>query len=302
MKNRAKDRVNNAWNKETECQVDIVDGDNAAEIVGEQRGRMMTLLANERAGELSELPVDSPPSPSSPPPSAFFLYLSRFLVRTPSGYPSQLACLWLSNSLMTTPRDQKQSATTCPVFPLSAKMMTTEQREKWLQYLYLNVSIPTLYLRQRGCDTVLVNLGKPYLRTYADNRYKASSDYKGNQLWGGSLSIPKLAIVTSAKNGHSTSYLDNIKVAGSPLITGWVYCRIHQSPAFRTLQYYQYPPSTTTDSKHRSYRVYKESLSIETQRTCSSSSYCYSYSCLHQPESSEALYSSPLIYSPPLSS
>lgn len=104
LKDRAKDRVNNAWNKETECQVDIVDGDNAAEIVGEQRGRMMTLLANERAGELSELPVDSPLSPSFPSPSA--LYLSRFLVRTPSGYSSQLACLWLSNSLTNTFRAQ----------------------------------------------------------------------------------------------------------------------------------------------------------------------------------------------------
>ena len=35
--------------REGECQVDIVDGDNAAEIAGEQRGLMMTLLASERA-------------------------------------------------------------------------------------------------------------------------------------------------------------------------------------------------------------------------------------------------------------
>lgn len=38
--------------------MDIVDGDNAAEIAGEQRGLMMTLLASERASELSELLVD----------------------------------------------------------------------------------------------------------------------------------------------------------------------------------------------------------------------------------------------------
>lgn len=31
--------------------MDIVDGDNAAEIAGEQRGLMMTLLASERASE-----------------------------------------------------------------------------------------------------------------------------------------------------------------------------------------------------------------------------------------------------------
>lgn len=42
--------------------MDIVDGDNAAEIAGEQRGLTMTLLADERASEraseLSELLVD----------------------------------------------------------------------------------------------------------------------------------------------------------------------------------------------------------------------------------------------------
>lgn len=43
------------WEREGECQVDIVDGDNAAEIAGEQRGLMMTLLASERTSELSEL-------------------------------------------------------------------------------------------------------------------------------------------------------------------------------------------------------------------------------------------------------
>lgn len=43
--------VNNAREREGECQVDIVDGDNAAEIAGEQRGLMMTLLASERASE-----------------------------------------------------------------------------------------------------------------------------------------------------------------------------------------------------------------------------------------------------------
>lgn len=39
--------------REGECQVDIVDGDNAAEIAGEQRGLMMTLLVSERTSELS---------------------------------------------------------------------------------------------------------------------------------------------------------------------------------------------------------------------------------------------------------
>lgn len=44
-------RVNNAHERDAECQVDIVDGDNAAEIAGGQRGLMMMLLANERASE-----------------------------------------------------------------------------------------------------------------------------------------------------------------------------------------------------------------------------------------------------------
>jgi len=39
------------WEREGECQVDIVDGDNAAEIAGGQRGLMMMLLASERANE-----------------------------------------------------------------------------------------------------------------------------------------------------------------------------------------------------------------------------------------------------------
>lgn len=39
------------WEREGESQVDIVDGDNAAEIAGEQRGLMMSLLASERASE-----------------------------------------------------------------------------------------------------------------------------------------------------------------------------------------------------------------------------------------------------------
>lgn len=41
------------WEREGECQVDIVDGDNAAEIAGGQRGLMMMLLgrASERASE-----------------------------------------------------------------------------------------------------------------------------------------------------------------------------------------------------------------------------------------------------------
>lgn len=39
------------WEREGESQVDIVDGDNAAEIAGEQRGLMMSLLASERAGQ-----------------------------------------------------------------------------------------------------------------------------------------------------------------------------------------------------------------------------------------------------------
>lgn len=44
-------RFNNVWKREGECQVDIVDGDNAAEIAGGQRGLMMMLLASERASE-----------------------------------------------------------------------------------------------------------------------------------------------------------------------------------------------------------------------------------------------------------
>lgn len=43
--------VNNVWEREGGCQVDIVDGDNAAEIAGGQRGLMMMLLASERASE-----------------------------------------------------------------------------------------------------------------------------------------------------------------------------------------------------------------------------------------------------------
>lgn len=43
--------ANNVWEREGECQVDIVDGDNAAEIAGGQRGLMMMLLASERASE-----------------------------------------------------------------------------------------------------------------------------------------------------------------------------------------------------------------------------------------------------------
>lgn len=39
------------WEWEGECQVDIVDGDNAAEIAGGQRGLMMMLLASEWASE-----------------------------------------------------------------------------------------------------------------------------------------------------------------------------------------------------------------------------------------------------------
>lgn len=39
------------WEREGECQVDIVDGDNAAEIAGGQRGLMMMLLASERVNE-----------------------------------------------------------------------------------------------------------------------------------------------------------------------------------------------------------------------------------------------------------
>lgn len=42
------------WEREGESQVDIVDGDNAAEIAGEQRGLMMSLLASERASERIE--------------------------------------------------------------------------------------------------------------------------------------------------------------------------------------------------------------------------------------------------------
>lgn len=51
LKERAVGRVNNVWKREGECQVDIVDGDNAAEIAGGQRGLMMMLLASERASE-----------------------------------------------------------------------------------------------------------------------------------------------------------------------------------------------------------------------------------------------------------
>lgn len=54
--------------REGECQVDIVDGDNAAEIAGEQRGLMMTLLASERTSELSARPgLDTSLSLSSSP-------------------------------------------------------------------------------------------------------------------------------------------------------------------------------------------------------------------------------------------
>jgi hypothetical protein len=50
--------------REGECQVDIVDGDNAAEIAGEQRGLMMTLLVSERTSELSGQALDTNlPSP-----------------------------------------------------------------------------------------------------------------------------------------------------------------------------------------------------------------------------------------------
>lgn len=51
LKERAAGWVNNVREREGECQVDIVDGDNAAEIAGGQRGLMMMLLASERASE-----------------------------------------------------------------------------------------------------------------------------------------------------------------------------------------------------------------------------------------------------------
>lgn len=71
--------------------MDIVDGDNAAEIAGEQRGLMMTLLASERASERANkriervargqgLPLYTPPRCSSP----LFPSLSPFLVEPPS--------------------------------------------------------------------------------------------------------------------------------------------------------------------------------------------------------------------------
>lgn len=100
-------QVNNARERDGECQVDIVDGDNAAEIAGGQRGLMMMLLllASERASgsEQSELLVDRdttplhplppicPPSPPpSPPPVDLQLLLatSRFLYSATPPPPS----------------------------------------------------------------------------------------------------------------------------------------------------------------------------------------------------------------------
>lgn len=48
--------------------MDIVDGDNAAEIAGEQRGLMMTLLASERANKrIERVARGQGPPPHSPP-------------------------------------------------------------------------------------------------------------------------------------------------------------------------------------------------------------------------------------------
>lgn len=64
--------------REGECQVDIVDGDNAAEIAGEQRGLMMTLLASERI-ERPAGPGRKPVPPLAPvSASSIILFSFRF--------------------------------------------------------------------------------------------------------------------------------------------------------------------------------------------------------------------------------
>jgi len=88
------------WEREGECQVDIVDGDNAAEIAGGQRGLMMMLLASERANERANrascswtgTPLYSPLHPLPPiPPLQSPPLLRHFpfpLLRDPLHYPS----------------------------------------------------------------------------------------------------------------------------------------------------------------------------------------------------------------------
>lgn len=82
--------------------MDIVDGDNAAEIAGGQRGLMMMLLASERANERIErvargqdTPLYSPlhPLPPIPDPVTTDQPLLRYfplplLVEAPAHYPS----------------------------------------------------------------------------------------------------------------------------------------------------------------------------------------------------------------------
>lgn len=81
--------------------MDIVDGDNAAEIAGGQRGLMMMLLASERANERIERVArgqehhcilrftlcHQSPTPSPPTPLLRYFPLP-LLVEAPAHYPS----------------------------------------------------------------------------------------------------------------------------------------------------------------------------------------------------------------------
>lgn len=87
--------------------MDIVDGDNAAEIAGEQRGLMMTLLASERASERIErvargqgLPVYILLHAGPSRTLSFFLYGTkrrRSVVSSSSFAPPPLCIAWHYN-------------------------------------------------------------------------------------------------------------------------------------------------------------------------------------------------------------
>lgn len=84
--------VNNACEREGRCQVDIVDGDNAAEIAGEQRGLTMTWrasdwLAPKLPGAALLCPSLSRPILSS---SHSNLYCPRYMIELSTRTPDRM--------------------------------------------------------------------------------------------------------------------------------------------------------------------------------------------------------------------
>lgn len=102
--------------------MDIVDGDNAAEIAGGQRGLMMMLLASERASEWSELLVDrdttvfsaSPFATNLPPPFPRLHNAPSPLPASSSPRPSHY------------PSFSNRSDIACGVVPVAASLPTNQ--------------------------------------------------------------------------------------------------------------------------------------------------------------------------------